>query len=559
MTPLDITNYYVLTAYIDRGEYTKALSFINNHIKTTSDDRITLLHIFLLSELDYFEEAFNKIQFINNVSHIKLPKIYKNMNLLKELRRLVRNHREIYEVAILEGNMNVASKNARLMCDGKKHLFFVQFYKAIENKEVLVLDQKYLNEHCICAGVLCMGIERGVIDSSIKDYIDHVMGIDGDYLVLVKEMLCRDYLDIFTIKKILANMDVKYGDEKDIMHFFVNYLVKLIDDWKVYEFAIKNSIKMDVCKTVNYLHYLCVVEGKFVNFENLLLKLVEFNEIKEVLELAGEDFIPENEHYFLIHKYLKARNTIGIDDIKRAHHLFYSKKTLLTFKLLLALLLSTKEEKYLLLAFKIAREEQYNSIYYYRFIYLFIARFFCHTNEFHLAYSKFDVKNVIIPKMYGVWHRLYDAIKDRVISEANYTRNDELVTSPCEFYKHYNDKHKNFKLSTIKSINNSLIYFIENGLYHTAVELLELKIKLISDSFEIKECYNEFKDTLGDGCAYIFSDTLKCDDFDDFVMFNMHMNGTKKEFTKDIFINDVEDIKCTDFRGFISKLYEKYD
>lgn len=564
MSILDQNDLLILHNYVQNNHYRMALHFIKTLLPHTTDDRLTLLHIFVLTELDLFTEAEEMFSNVKNVLPYFLPKICKNMNLIKNLKNMAKTDKDIYEACILEGDTHTANKYAvKMLPENKNFLLFVALYNSLRNcngNELRITMNGVLKNEGINPGLLTMIVQRGLMGGEVVKYLDNVKGTNGDYLILVKELLCRDFLSAKTMRQILDKLNlISTINDNQVKSVLVNYLLNKVDDWNIYLYAIKNGIYIEESESVNYRHYKVLKENAFENLEKLIGRVTSFPEILEIIETMGNKYDPIDEQYSYIFRYLKNDGTITMDDLKRVYFLYYKNKTILGFKLLMALLLSTRQEKYILLAFKIAKEEQNDINYEFRLIYMFIARFFCHLSEFKGAYGEFDIKNILLPKMYGVWNRLHMKVGNDAIVRDHKLIIDNVYTTMEEFFLPFLHYHKTFKKSTIKSINTTVIFFIEAGLHFQAIELLELRKSLCDENFEANECTNNFINTLGEGCRFIFSDTQMDEDaIQGFMLPNMYNWMRDRRFDTEIFNNDVENITCPIFHNFIKELYGMY-
>lgn len=564
MSILDQNDLLILHNYVQNNHYRMALHFIKTLLPHTTDDRLTLLHIFVLTELDLFTEAEEMFSNVKNVLPYFLPKICKNMNLIKNLKNMAKTDKDIYEACILEGDTHTANKYAvKMLPENKNFLLFVALYNSLRNcngNELRITMNGVLKNEGINPGLLTMIVQRGLMGGEVVKYLDNVKGTNGDYLILVKELLCRDFLSAKTMRQILDKLNlISTINDNQVKSVLVNYLLNKVDDWNIYLYAIKNGIYIEESESVNYRHYKVLKENAFENLEKLIGRVTSFPEILEIIETMGNKYDPIDEQYSYIFRYLKNDGTITMDDLKRVYFLYYKNKTILGFKLLMALLLSTRQEKYILLAFKIAKEEQNDINYEFRLIYMFIARFFCHLSEFKGAYGEFDIKNILLPKMYGVWNSLHMKVGNDAIVRDHKLIIDNVYTTTEEFFLPFLHYHKTFKKSTIKSINTTVIFFIEAGLHFQAIELLELRKSLCDENFEANECINNFINTLGEGCRFIFSDTQMDEDaIQGFMLPNMYNWMRDRRFDTEIFNNDVENITCPIFHNFIKELYGMY-
>lgn len=565
MSILNNRHNFILDLYIKREKYKKAYNYIQKLHPEIRDDRVNVIYIFLLSELNHFTEANDNIQTLKNVLPNFLPRIYKNMNLINNLKSIAKSNKELYEAHIINGDVNTASKYAlKMIKDNINYLLFTTLSTSIkcsDGVELKAIIDKIRGEEKMHSGVLTMIVQKELIGKEMVQFIDTADSYDGDFFIFLKEMLFRGFLTpeiMVSILKKIGNTDIKNTSNDEIPHIFTNYLLSLVDDWKIYLYAIRNGINIEESKSVNYLHYLVKTKKDSSSIVRLIMRLTSFPEIIDILKNTNLDLNPSDETYLLLINFLNNKYFATSREIKIALELYRVKKSLIRFKLLIALLLSTKKEKYILLAFKLAKDAQNEPLYEFRLIYMFIARFFCHCDEFCRAYNEFDVKNVLIPKMYGVWYRLYSSIKNKSTFSTSNHEKFRLFQLPIDFFDYFNDQHFRFKYSTIKSINNTVIYFIEAGLHHHAIELLKLRDKLCDDNYTEKECFNYFENFLGKECKYIFKDKGENNNFDDFIMPNIYSIETKKDMSMDIFRNDVEDIVCPIFQKFILDLYKIY-
>ncbi|KRH93731.1 hypothetical protein M153_6180004933 [Pseudoloma neurophilia] len=351
------------------------------------------------------------------------------------------------------------------------------------------------------------GISATVINSQMKQQKK-----DLCYFLVCKELLKREEFD--TVKDILLSDQLLAIDstEEEILIDCCNILLKYLDDWDIYEFALSRNIRLEKSATLNFLFYdfFWQVEfemtdgsyGQKISLDEKYHKLINRITDIEKLEMIHEKFKESSRKHFdlLLKKQAKEtdgkildsekcledfnlaqsyteivsnasnNNEYSVERLLELHHNgdivkllahYYQRLSEISLKLLLSALIATKEPENIILALFLIEnylKDNSDSDYAanYEFIKLFIFRYFLFTE--------------------GVMTQ----IKKLQIREIQTTNLSYLITDLTDLYNNTNvytslNNRTNKLFRTIYKINLSVLEFIKQGKLDMAHSMLRLK------------------------------------------------------------------------------------
>lgn len=634
--------------HIQNNQINKALELTQRSLlKNPKNDKLNILELFLLTELDHFQEAEQKIEIIQeNTIAFFAKSILRNLNRISSMLRFCQNNRDVFLTNILMYNFDDAYKVAlKLIVENKNFLVFnelclILFKNKKERKMIVSLLDNLKKNDSLGVDLLYLITKNDILN--VKSYFMDLKVEAIDYFILMKEIFIKGWFNEDDITKLInilennskflegddflnnkniindskqvgfknspkddidleqtskekcdqvdVNNEEKYLNEKintndyellndkssnnyekrmkqddnkkmndkfnnnyekilnendnekqlndklnnsyektiSKIEYFINLLLNYVDDWNLYKYALDNNLNILHKKSVNFSIYKIIKFKDTKLAESFIKNNSNFTEIKNILNFV--DQIPfEEPIYEILIKYLSKNHTN--EDIKEVFYLYKTNKNFLTIKLLLALLISSQIENNLILAYKIAKDEQnlLEDNYEIKLVYLYLSRFFCNTGEVKRLFYELDIKNTLHENFRSLW------------SDFN-----------SKFFSDIEYDYLNCKKGLIKQINNSIMLFIEKGLFMHSINILETKMKL--ENNEYSEC--AFKGLLGEKCEYIFERKIDTNRFDDFKLRVLFKKDITSNFDDSIFLNEYESIEDEDFKIFIKNINE---
>lgn len=310
-------------------------------------------------------------------------------------------------------------------------------------------------------------------------------------------------------------------------------LLDQIDDFELYDFAIRNKITLKPRNTVNYDWYVLLRDNSVEMAKKLILKSNNFQEIQKILKYSGVFETGDGKYDILIDYITKG---YSYDLLKKSFEIFEKDKSFLSIKLLLSLLIASKNEKFLVLALYISKCHFQADNYEISLIHLFLDRYFLIVDQINNMLLKLDIKNIQHHNTAYIW-------------------SDPMIVLNAKFQHNINGfmNEMSVEMDGLKDVTRK---FIENNLISHAVSSFNLYCSL-SESIIYKEIKSMsilathpgtmFSDLLGDGCRYIF-DKITVDD-------RRNISGTVNtirstagsHFNKEIFNNEFMCISDSDF------------
>ena len=250
-----------------------------------------------------------------------------------------------------------------------------------------------------------------------------------------------------------------------------------------------NSIQT-MKNTINMSWYKIIKNKDSASAREILLNSINFQDVKKVLDYCPIESTGFKTYDILI-KYLKG------EDPKELLSLFFTflheDGSFLSMKILLALLIATREEKLLLLALHLSETNKFEDNYEIQLINLFLCRYFLLFKNIRKNFESLDIKNVQVHNLTFIWS------DPMIVSNIKLT--DEISTFKREITKMVTD------------IENSIISSLDNFNIAISLSLIELRNKLKKSTIcqEIqtrqivsKSKFSMFSGLLGEKCEFLF-------------------------------------------------------
>ncbi|KAI5151424.1 hypothetical protein ENBRE01_2129 [Enteropsectra breve] len=270
----------------------------------------------------------------------------------------------------------------------------------------------------------------------------------------------------------------------------LNDLISKISDWELFQFAIDNNIEIRENNSINYKWYRVSKHRESSAAAYIMQKNFIFSEIKTLNELCGEIKSESVIHRILL-EYIKSGTADVL--IKEMLDIYENDKSFAVVKLLISLLIATRNENNMVLALFFARSHSFEENYEIDLIELFILRHFCMIQPVLAKMKKMDIKNVQIYNTAYIWLDpmiVTGKFIDRKI--ADFVKAGRAVPSTMRIQ--VKDAMEQDKIGCAASTIN-MIKYAENHISLCEAEKLEIVAK------ESKTCWSEL---LGDGCSFLF-------------------------------------------------------
>lgn len=280
------------------------------------------------------------------------------------------------------------------------------------------------------------------------------------------------------------------GAQKEGETAQINDWIDVIDDFRLYQYAIDNSLEVTERNSANYKWYkmlVCRDQGIAVD---MVKKSINFNDILEICKTANlnKTGVP---NFDILLCYLRSGYDEGL--LQQMVHLFTKDRSFVNHKILLALLIASRVENNLVLAFYLSFSAAFDDNYEIELIHLFLSRYFCFVGNTQKLMQKLDIKNIQVYNNAYIWSDPMIVVGDRLLS----------------YTMALNKLHK----SDICTVESRLRGFLDANRVGHSASLLKLRAWLC-ESVSIKEI-NDFKilaDTsetaysclLGSPCRYLF-------------------------------------------------------
>ncbi|KAM0673945.1 hypothetical protein GVAV_002463 [Gurleya vavrai] len=527
MTKLTQKDFSKILTFISTHNFRAAFEFTENLLlKKVEDKKLNQIYLFLLTELDKFDVANKQIDILKDEeNNFFVRSTFKNLNMMEEYKNLCFDDLYSFEASILSYDFRKAKERGLFLTkESCKYFLFSMICLIIfEERKIDKVTEKLVRSTILkIFEKEKMKIPADVFLLLVKNKI-----IDNDWIEYLKITENGGSITLFSLKHLLINNMItesnylslnEYLNENKIIisidNFdcfiinLINFLIKNIDDGDLYEYAIKYKIRIDTFDTPNYLHYKLKKDLNIENFMRVYKITNSFRELENLFEKCNLLDFSKKKECFLFYAFLKYEfinninfvcdnllNELLINEIKFAFDNYKKEKSLTNTKLILAFLISTKQENNLLLALKIANDckDLFKNTYEIKLIFLFICRFFCWYDKVIEIYEELEIKTVIQEKLAYLWSDL------NIILNLNDNSRKE--------------KYLNYRSHLIKHINCSLLVFIQNYSFYHGIELIKTK-KMLENSNLYKEINQNkiisndpethFSFLLGSKCRFLF-------------------------------------------------------
>lgn len=274
-------------------------------------------------------------------------------------------------------------------------------------------------------------------------------------------------------------------------------LLDEIDDFELYDFAIRNKIQIENRSGLNFIWYLAISTGSKEAGIDIIKRSTSFDDILKLLDCCSITSTGSSTHDLCI-AYLTGGYSFEL--LKKAFANMKEDNSFLASKIVLALLIASKDESLLVLALFLTETIDFPEHYEIKLIRLFLYRYFLLFAHIEKGISQLDIKNIQVANLAYIW-------------------SDPAIVSGVKVGKMIKEFEKEIK-AQIGVIDSMIRKFIDKNLVANAVSSFELKEKMSSfvvrsevESFEIiaTSPNTMFSNVLGDSCKYVF-DKIICSD-----------------------------------------------
>lgn len=374
--------------------------------------------------------------------------------------------------------------------------------------------------------LLWMLFRKGLLIEELQTYVREVSVKDHLYYIILKETYINGY------HKLLNKGDIRSCAE---------FLLDNIDDWDIYKYALDNNLDLRNRSSLNYEYYLLHKFKEKDRAARLLESRSCFKEIQYITDLAGLEDHPNGTMDCIV-----KLNRNGFDDVllENAYNIYKNETTVLSVKMVIAVLVSSKRSELLTLALYLSflHKDMDPSNYEISLIFTFLCRYFCFYPCVLRMLKEMDVKNIQLSTLSFIWS---DVLIVKNIQDEN-TKN--------EFLDDFN--------SSITDIENSIKHFVSAGTVSHVIDVLELRKQFLESVVfrEVRENRiigtnpsNSFLHLLGNRCSYMFEKMTVGRVSRDKTPFLTDHCAFSKE---DLLDNRICDIKDEGFRSFFKELVQ---
>ncbi|EOB14963.1 hypothetical protein NBO_11g0035 [Nosema bombycis CQ1] len=406
----------------------------------------------------------NNLSDLFNLSEIK-KFIYKRANLRDECR----SH-------LLNENYQEASKVALKFFDVCPSYLFISYFleNTSSSKKLLevIVDRKIVSPD-----VALFLAKENLFQHAVLKFLDNCLVKDYIYQIIRKEMIIKGHLP------------------------FDETILDILDDWDLYDYALKHKINLKMRDTVNYEYYLA---HKNQSNCNLINKIKNYKELEYLSKLTNttnhEDYATDCILNFMNYGFNLEKAKEILNELEKYQNNNINMDNFNILKVLLSHLISSKDTQLLIFALFLTYKyrKSFTSNYEISLIHLFLCRFFLFHKEVSKLFNEFNIKNNQFYSLFFIWSDLVIALdlKDKS-KEEEYSK---LIKE------------------NINTVEKTLKHFIEKDKIGHAVSLIKvhkkLKNEIVYKEITNKEIYSEesktiFSNLLGKGCEYLFSKVIK--------------------------------------------------
>lgn len=325
--------------------------------------------------------------------------------------------------------------------------------------------------------LLWMLCKKGLLIEQLQVHIGQIMVKDQLYYLILKETYIKGHHSFLRKGGLLGCAE---------------FLLENLDDWDIYQYALDNNLALRDRKSLNYEYYLLHRSREQDRAIKLLESRTCFKEIKLIADLVELKDHPNETVDCIIQL---TRN--GFDDglLERAYDIYRREANLLSVKMVLAVLVSSKRPELLTLALylsSIHRDVDTRS-YEVSLIFMFLCRYFCYYPCVLKLLSELNVKNAQIPNLSFIWS---DILLTKNIQDAD--RRNKFLES---------------MKGSIRDLENGVRHLINAGNISHVIDILALRKSYIGSVVvqEVSEGKitgtnpsNTFLLLLGERCSYVF-------------------------------------------------------
>lgn len=370
----------------------------------------------------------------------------------------------------------------------------------------------------------------------------------------------------------------KYNYTKEIDLTEFKDLMLALDDYSLYDFALRNKLEIQQKDTLNYKCYSVAKNKDFNNYKDIIKSTADFEMIKNLTNMYLADsknitkmgdvqsqidrivvgnisdlkkqLIVENPGHSILVDFL--HRGFDMQSLKNMYDIYQRDQTFFNFKVLLAYLISSKKENLLILAFYLTSDfyEKSDNLsrtleanYEIQLIHLFLNRYFLFHNNIKGIFKKLDIKNIQLINLSYIWSdpmiRCNLKFKDLIegFNQERYIQLDECVTGikNCIAANRIAHAASFYKLS--KRIKDSVLNDEINGGRIISVDSRTM-----------------FSNLLGEFCTYLFDKVTEKDVIGVSGCIETLKSNPASDINDKIFINEVLNISDSKFIQYFKNL-----
>lgn len=531
MSEIFTKDHYKVFQLLSQNDFTNALECINKVEKTTGlDYAFKILKTYTLVELQNYTEAEKLVPAPKDKKFVYFMKrIYKALNKIKDYKSISKDcMEEQYEASVLSDDFHLCKNmGIKLLSRSPVYLIFALAlsYNSGKSHFDLKLLQLSLNKYFKHPNVFIFLVKLDILVDYVITLVEKISIKNMTYFCLLKEIFIRYKEHRAEIINLLKGQKLA-NDMASAMEFFI----EKFDDWKFYKEALDEGIELKETKRQNYLFYKLLKTRDQQVASELCSKIGSFREASRVLSLVHGHGSATTD----LRALFSLQEEFSEDVLRGLHDIYAKDPSLLNTKLLLANLVGSKREKYLILALYISRET-YSSFdtYEVKLIYLFLCRFFCLLPEVLDVMDNLEIKTIQQENLGFVWNDLCIFLGQR--QEARISR----------YLNGYYDQ--------IRKTNEYVMPFISAGKLDYALDLIQLRKDLLKSNIhrEVSEQRifsespkNMFSEFLGPKCSYLFDKLHVNSGKSDFRIKNIYGKNEDGGVIDEFLQNDLHDLSC---------------
>lgn len=457
---------------LQNRNFHKVIEYVmQHHQKGIRDSRLEIIHAYCLMQLKKFIAAA-EIKLPSNVDrkyNFLLKNIYIGLNQIDNLKKLgFENPLERYEIALLSYDFEKCINLSMLLHQNKRDfLIFSIVAQMIFDNETKHADtlKDVVPKNNNGTSFLYYLVKHNILKDTIYETMHLTKERNLCFYLILKEFFL-DGRDISTC------IEIESTDKNTV----VNYLLDNLDDWDLYDYALREKLVLKRRNTLNYLYYRLYYDRTEESLLELLPKITNIFDLETINAVVPI-------------KNLKSYFDFNVDDLISC---FHNEPTLINLKLLLSVLIGSRMENLIVLALYFTYKYKNNEDYGYeiQLIHIFICRYFLYLPEVSMEMHNLRVQEIQKVNLSFLFH-------------------DVSV-----FYGIRCDNINNMIMENIKTINESLLVFVKSGKLDAALSLLHLRKKFENHTVfkEIQQnkilcdtTSNMFSNILGSRCVYFFS------------------------------------------------------